>query len=86
MASCRPTATDNYVVLRGNADTSLANIPIDGAVTLLVGPEGGLATEELEACGAAGFQAVRLGQRTLRTETAALAAISALQTLHGDFR
>ncbi|MEA3156562.1 MAG: rRNA (uracil1498-N3)-methyltransferase [Betaproteobacteria bacterium] len=54
-------------------------------VLVLVGPEGGLAPRELQDAEAAGFAAVRLGPRVLRTETAALAAIAAMQTLWGDF-
>ena len=54
-------------------------------VTLLAGPEGGFAPEELEIAQSCGFQPVRLGPRILRTETAALAALAALQTLWGDF-
>jgi 16S rRNA (uracil1498-N3)-methyltransferase len=54
-------------------------------VLLLAGPEGGLAPEEERDALAAGFSAVRLGPRVLRTETAALAALAALQALWGDF-
>jgi 16S rRNA (uracil1498-N3)-methyltransferase len=57
-----------------------------GGIELLVGPEGGLAPEEVAAALRAGFTAVRLGPRTLRTETAALAALAALSTLWGDWR
>ncbi len=53
-------------------------------VTLLVGPEGGLTDRETEAAQAAGFQAVALGPRIMRTETAAVAGVTALQTLWGD--
>lgn len=56
----------------------------DGIV-LLVGPESGLAAEEVEAAVRAGFRRVRLGSRVLRTETAGLAALAALQALAGDF-
>ncbi|KAA0218145.1 MAG: 16S rRNA (uracil(1498)-N(3))-methyltransferase [Lautropia sp.] len=52
---------------------------------LLVGPEGGFDAAELEAARAAGFLGVRLGPRVLRTETAGLAAIAALQAIAGDF-
>ncbi|MFZ5556321.1 MAG: 16S rRNA (uracil(1498)-N(3))-methyltransferase [Pseudomonadota bacterium] len=55
-------------------------------VSLLVGPEGGLSEREVAMAQAAGFRAVRLGPRILRTETAALAALAALQTLWGDWR
>jgi len=54
-------------------------------VVLLAGPEGGLAPEEERDALAAEFLAARLGPRVLRTETAALAALAALQTLWGDF-
>jgi 16S rRNA (uracil1498-N3)-methyltransferase len=50
-----------------------------------VGPESGLAQTELELALHAGFTAVRLGPRVLRTETAGLAAIAALQAVAGDF-
>jgi len=48
------------------------------AVSLLVGPEGGLAPEELAAAEAAGFQRVSFGHLVLRTETAAVAALGAV--------
>lgn len=55
-----------------------------GALALLVGPEGGLTPEESAMAQRAGFTLVRFGPRILRTETAAIAAIAALQALHGD--
>jgi 16S rRNA (uracil1498-N3)-methyltransferase len=60
--------------------------PSDAALTLLVGPEGGLAPQERAAALAQGFTGIRLGPRIMRTETAPLAAIAAIQTLWGDFR
>jgi len=57
-----------------------------GPVTLLVGPEGGFSAQESQALVTAGCLPVRFGPRVLRTETAALAALSALQTLWGDMR
>lgn len=57
----------------------------DDRICLLVGPESGLSDDEMSAAIASGFNPVRLGPRTLRTETAGLAAISALQALAGDF-
>jgi len=53
-------------------------------VALLVGPEGGLSEEEIAAAERAGFSALRLGPRVLRTETAPLAAIVLLQGRWGD--
>jgi 16S rRNA (uracil1498-N3)-methyltransferase len=52
---------------------------------LVVGPEGGLGERDVAALRDAGFQGLRLGPRILRTETAGLAALAALQALHGDF-
>lgn len=54
-------------------------------IALLIGPEGGLADEEIELAVRQGFRPCSLGPRTLRTETAPLAALAAIQTLAGDF-
>jgi 16S rRNA (uracil1498-N3)-methyltransferase len=65
--------------------TDLSAPNVEG-VTLLVGPEGGLAPEERERAVQAGFTGVRLGPRVLRTETAPLAALAVIQALWGDLR
>lgn len=54
------------------------------SIALLIGPEGGLSPEEIEAAEQAGFAALQLGPRVLRTETAPLAAIAILQARWGD--
>ena len=51
---------------------------------LVVGPEGGLGERDVSMLQEARFQGLRLGPRILRTETAGLAALAALQALHGD--
>jgi 16S rRNA (uracil1498-N3)-methyltransferase len=51
----------------------------------VAGPEGGFEADEIAALHAARATPVRLGARILRTETAALAALAAMQTLWGDF-
>ncbi|MFT5712477.1 MAG: 16S rRNA (uracil1498-N3)-methyltransferase [Glaciecola sp.] len=51
---------------------------------LLIGPEGGLSEQEVYTCEQTGFESVNLGPRILRTETAALASISIMQSLFGD--
>ena len=56
-----------------------------GGIIVLVGAEGGLTPEEERTAHAAGFTPVTLGQRILRTETAGLAALAAIQALWGDF-
>ena len=54
-------------------------------LVLLIGPEGGLAEDEERLALSRGFLACRLGPRILRTETAGLAALAALQAVAGDF-
>lgn len=68
------------------AQQTLAELtPETPHVTLLTGPEGGFADQERELAKAAGFIPVRLGPRILRTETASLAALAAVQMCWGDF-
>lgn len=57
---------------------------ISDEICLLVGAEGGFSENEIFQAQQAGFTALQLGPRILRTETAALAAIAALQTRWGD--
>ena len=54
-------------------------------IELLIGAEGGLSQTEIDTALSQGFQSIILGARILRTETAALTAIAAMQTLWGDF-
>ena len=58
---------------------------VKNAAVLAAGPEAGFSAEEERAFLDAGFVPARLGPRVLRTETAALAALSALAALRGDF-
>ena len=85
----RPMAdTAMRLMLAPEAGQSLADLtaPTDGRrIELLIGAEGGLAPEEMEQAAAAGFVPIRLGPRILRTETAGLAALAAIQCLWGDF-
>jgi 16S rRNA (uracil1498-N3)-methyltransferase len=79
------TARDGTrVLLDPAAEAGLQTIGTVLAVTLLIGPEGGLSPDERALAIDAGFTPVRMGPRVLRTETAAIAALSALQTLLGD--
>ncbi|MFK5947497.1 MAG: 16S rRNA (uracil(1498)-N(3))-methyltransferase [Methylococcales bacterium] len=74
------------VFLDPYAEQSFINLkPNRQSVTLLSGPEGGFSAQEKELAIDAGFTPVRLGNRVLRTETAVLAALSAVQMLWGDF-
>lgn len=64
-------------------DLALADIPVE-KVVIACGPEGGFTDEEVSFAQRSGFVAVRLGGRTLRCETAALAALSVIQFQWGD--
>lgn len=65
---------------------SIQSLQADTRLTLLVGPEGGLSDREVTQAQAQGFTALKLGPRILRTETAALVAMSMLQSAWGDLR
>ena len=73
------------LLLDHRAHRSLPSLPPPGpALTLLIGPEGGLAPAECERAYQSGYTGVRLGPRILRTETAPLAALAIVQALWGD--
>jgi 16S rRNA (uracil1498-N3)-methyltransferase len=73
------------LVLDPDAATGLSGLAYRGGViTLLAGPEGGLDNGELKAAYAAGFTGVTLGPRILRTETAAVVGVTAVQSRWGD--
>jgi len=60
-------------------------LDLAGAALIAVGPEGGWGERDLAALREATFRSLQLGPRVLRTETAGMAALAALQSLHGDF-
>ncbi len=68
----------------GTLSLAALQLPSATPVLLAVGPEGGWSMLDREQLGAAGFRGLRLGPRILRTETAGLAAIAALQASLGD--
>lgn len=75
------------LLLHPGAPRTLGDLPApDGPVHLLIGPEGGLSDGEAGRAEDRGFTPVRLGPRVLRTETAPIAALAAMQMLWGDFR
>jgi 16S rRNA (uracil1498-N3)-methyltransferase len=75
------------LILRADAADTMPTINMPGSeLTILVGPEGGFSEAEHEHAAAAGLRAVKLGPRVMRTETAALAAISIAQAGWGDYR
>jgi 16S rRNA (uracil1498-N3)-methyltransferase len=72
------------LVLDPRGDARVQALVPAARVVLVVGPEGGLSTADLAVLAQAAFRGLRLGPRILRTETAGLAALAALQALHGD--
>ncbi|MFZ1861835.1 MAG: 16S rRNA (uracil(1498)-N(3))-methyltransferase [Candidatus Competibacter sp.] len=82
----RPAQRDLCVLLDPTARQGLRELPApDRAVTLLIGPEGGLSPAEIARARTGGFTGIRLGPRILRTETAGVAALAVVQTLWGDW-
>ena len=82
----RPASGALRLILAPDAEQSLVDLPPVTNVQMLIGAEGGLDPQEIVAAQQVGFKAVRMGPRILRTETAALAALAAMQALWGDFR
>ncbi|MGH8561523.1 MAG: 16S rRNA (uracil(1498)-N(3))-methyltransferase, partial [Nevskiales bacterium] len=72
------------LLLDPQTETRLAALSPTADICLLSGPEGGLSEAEVRFALSAGFVGIRLGPRILRTETAAVACLAALQTLWGD--
>ena len=86
-AACAAVASANglRLMLQPEAGDSLAALAAGArSSVLLVGPEGGFSEDEQRFALQSGFRACRLGPRVLRTETAPLAALAALQALAGD--
>jgi len=69
----------------GNGPLSFSKShPALSSIGIMIGPEGGIDENEIELLQAAGFVPVTLGKRILRTETAGLAAVSAIMCLYGE--
>lgn len=75
---------DLRLVLHHRTEQSLDSLAKPGSVALMIGPEGGLSTDEITQAETAGFLPVALGPRVLRTETAPVAALALCQWLWGD--
>jgi 16S rRNA (uracil1498-N3)-methyltransferase len=85
LAGMRGTA-DAKLILQPDGSSALHKQPRpQNSAILLIGPEGGFSEDETKMAHLAGFVPIRLGKRVLRTETAAMAGLAALQTLWGDF-
>jgi 16S rRNA (uracil1498-N3)-methyltransferase len=81
----RVAAAAGALVLHESATAALGAVPLPdgGDLLLVVGPEGGIADDEVDALVAAGARAVRLGSEVLRASTAAAVALGALGVLTG---
>jgi 16S rRNA (uracil1498-N3)-methyltransferase len=80
-----PATVPRWVLTPGAPSIATKSQP-EGELELLIGPEGGLSEREQELALSQGAQPVALGPRVLRTETAPLAALAAINALWGDFR
>jgi 16S rRNA (uracil1498-N3)-methyltransferase len=77
-------APGTKILLSPDGDVSLRDLPPAQALTILIGAEGGLTDEERMDALRNGFVAMRFGPRVLRTETAPLAVLAAIQATWGD--
>ena len=68
----------------GSLRRTLQKTPDAKSIALLIGPEGGISGDEFDLAAAHDWQSVSLGPRILRTETAALAALAAIQYETGN--
>jgi 16S rRNA (uracil1498-N3)-methyltransferase len=75
-----------FILLPQGAASLHAQAKPQGRVALLIGAEGGFTQAESDTALRCGFTPIRMGARVLRTETAAIAGLAALQTLWGDFQ
>ena len=83
--SSKTPQIDTGIILRPGSAQSLAALEMPGtSACILIGPEGGFSDSEYGLAEAAGFIAVSIGPRVLRTETAAAAALAILQARWGD--
>ena len=82
-----PTSADIKLLLHHRSAVNLQSLAgiKPASVALLIGPEGGLSEAEIDEGLACQFQALTLGPRIFRTETAPIAALSLFQGMWGDF-
>jgi 16S rRNA (uracil1498-N3)-methyltransferase len=79
-------AADARLILSPLGERKLADLACaPQKLWLMAGPEGGFSALEEQAALLSGWTPLRLGPRVLRTETAALAAVAAVQTRWGDY-
>ena len=85
-ASALPAAIDGELrlSLHPDAQTRMSSLPQPAQVMIAIGPEGGFSDRDLSMLDQVGFQRLRLGPRVLRTETAGIVTMAALQARFGD--
>lgn len=74
-----------YLDPEAEAGINGLEVEISGVLSLAIGPEGGFSERDIRLLQTAGFKGLRVGPRILRTETAGIAAIAALQSRFGDW-
>lgn len=75
-----------FILLPEGAQSLHAQVTPQGQAVLMIGAEGGFTAAESDTALQCGFTPIRLGARVMRTETAAVAGLTALQMLWGDFK
>ena len=85
LAQMRILPGSKFILLPQGTATLHQQQKPQGKITLLIGPEGGFSEDEARLAQDVDFIPIRLGTRWLRTETAAMAGIAAVQTLWGGF-
>lgn len=84
LQTMRGVAHSKFILLPEGATALAAQAKPAGKAVLMIGAEGGFAPAESDTALLCGFTAIRMGSRVMRTETAALAGLTALQLLWGD--
>lgn len=82
----RTSPDTKFILLPEGASSLSSQIKPLGNIILLIGAEGGFTSAESDSALLCGFTPIRMGVRVLRTETAAVVGLAALQTLWGDFQ
>lgn len=78
------TAGERFILRPDAVEPLTGSVTASGTATLLIGPEGGFDDAEVRTAERHGFRSVRFGPRVLRTETAGIAALAAIQAAAGD--
>ncbi len=86
LSTMRAQQCSKFILLPEGAQSLHAQAEPQGQAVLMIGAEGGFTAAESDTALQCGFTPIRLGARVMRTETAAVAGLTALQMLWGDFK